>query len=47
MTMFGVPKYAPNYAKYAYLGTPNIVKWGVPEKMQKMQFRHVGLLIGQ
>ena len=35
-TIFGAPKYVPKYAylaKYAYLGAPNIVKWGVPEKI--------------
>ena len=30
LTIFGAVKYAP---KYAYLGEPNMVKWGIPEKM--------------
>ena len=36
LAIFGVHKYAPKYAylaKYAYLGAPNMVKWGVPEKI--------------
>ena len=41
-------KSAPKYARYdiggAYLGVPNMITWGVPEKSCKMQFRHVDLV---
>ena len=37
------------YAKYAYLGVylgaPNMVKWGVPEKILQMQFGRVTQMI--
>ena len=37
MTIFGALKCVPKYAKYgiwgAYLGVPNMVKQGVPEKI--------------
>ena len=40
LTIFGAPNYAPEYAKYgqicifgAYESAPNMVKWGVPEKI--------------
>ena len=38
LTIFGVPKYAPHlYGIWPYLGTylgvPNMVNWGVPEKI--------------
>ena len=43
--MFQAPKYVPKYAylaKYAYLGAPYTVKWGVPEKiLQKVVQKHV------
>ena len=33
LTIFGEPKCEPKYAYLAYLGVPNMVKWGVPEKI--------------
>ena len=37
LTIFGVPKYTPQIPYLAYLGTylsvPDMVKWGVPEKI--------------
>ena len=33
LTILRAPEYAPKYAKYAYFGARNMVKWGVPEKI--------------
>ena len=51
LTIFGALKYAPKYAKYgqicifgAYLGAPNMVKWGVPEKILQNADRQNGVL---
>ena len=35
--------FMPNMAKYAYLGAPNMVKWGAAEKILQNAFRRVGL----
>ena len=48
LTIFSALKYATKYGQIRqiqYLGTPNMVKWGVPEKSCKMQFRRVDLVV--